>query len=146
MNTLTLLIIESHTAVRQALATRLSCAKGIQEVKTAATVAEAMEEAASYKPDVILLGVRHPLIDELKYLVSQVRQLANMGRAVIILASYFDEIEREVLLQAGAKQYLLKTIDTPRLLQAIEKVAGGTQTAVSLTPLPPSFHLPQLSL
>ena len=146
MNALTLLIIESHTAVRQALATRLSCAKGIREVKTVATVAEAVEQVASYQPDAILLGLRHPLVDELKCLVTQVRELANAGRTVIILVSYFDEMEREVLLQAGAKKYLLKTIDTPRLMQSIENAVGVTvQTAVSPAPssFPPSLFLPQ---
>lgn len=147
MNALTLLIIESHTAVRHALATRLRCAQGIAEVRAVATIAEAIEQLTLAKSDVILWGLRHPLPEDLKSLVMQLRQLASMGGKIIVLASYFDENGRELLLQAGAKQYLLKTIDTPRLLQAIEKVAGGNQTAVSpsIPPLPTPFHLPQPS-
>lgn len=142
MDTLTLLIIEPHTAVRRALATRLRSAKLIQEVSAVATIAEALDQITVQKPDVILLGVRHPLTDELKPLVDQVEQLVNRGCSVVALASYADEIERETLLQAGASQYLLKTIDTPQLIQAIEKAVGySRKTAVSPPKPPPSLPL-----
>jgi CheY-like chemotaxis protein len=132
MEPLTLLIIEPHTAVRRALTTRLRSAKLIQEVSAVATMAEALDQIIVQKPDVILLGVRHPRTDELKPLMDQVQQLVNRGCSVVALASYADEIERETLLQAGANQYLLKTIDTPQLIEAIENAVGSSRkTAVS---------------
>ncbi|MCB9432715.1 MAG: response regulator transcription factor [Ardenticatenaceae bacterium] len=147
MNSLNLLIIESHTAVRRALATRLQSAKGIEQVDTVATIAEALSYMKLRKPDVVLLGLRHPLNEELKFVIMQVRQLVNTGSCVLVLASYADELEREALLQAGAQQYLLKTIDTPHLIQSIEKAVGAVpKTAVS-PPFPPmNILLPQPSL
>ncbi|MCA9995494.1 MAG: response regulator transcription factor [Anaerolineales bacterium] len=146
MNSLNLLIIESHTAVRQALVTRLQSAKGIEQIGAVATIAEALGYVKLQKPDVVLLGLRHPLNEELKCVVMQVRQLVNTGVHVLVLASYADEVEREALLQAGAQQYLLKTIDTPHLIQSIDKVASMvTKTAVSPPFPPPTMRIPQPS-
>jgi DNA-binding NarL/FixJ family response regulator len=50
--------------------------------------------------------------------------LANRPVGIIVLTSYSDSDERESALQAGARRYLLKNIDTARLLIEIEAVAG----------------------
>ena len=49
--------------------------------------------------------------------------LARWGVAVIILASYVDDFERALLLQAGARRYLVKDINSAELIAAIEEVA-----------------------
>jgi DNA-binding NarL/FixJ family response regulator len=41
---------------------------------------------------------------------------------VIVLTSYVDEDERQAAFQSGASSYVLKDIDSQRLIRAIESV------------------------
>ena len=114
-----LYIVEEHTAVRQALQTRLQSSPTIQVVAATAVYDASL---LSRPPDIILLGLpgNRP---NLKEVGQKVRELVGVT-AVITLTAYGDDVEREVVLNAGASQYLIKNIDTPHLIAAIESVAN----------------------
>jgi CBS domain-containing protein/CheY-like chemotaxis protein len=90
---------------------------------------EGINYACSLKPDVILLepkpadGRDDPQrITTFEHIR---RETANgHPTAVIVLTSYIDEAEREAALRAGARRYLLKEIDSDRLIAEIEAVAA----------------------
>ena len=116
-------IIEEHAAVRQALELCLRSSPGIKVVSAVGTVAEAAVAGSVQRPDVVLLGLKHGDHQKFDLTVETVKGLAQRGIAVIILASYFNDFERALLLQAGARRYLVKDINTAELKAAIEGVA-----------------------
>jgi DNA-binding NarL/FixJ family response regulator len=116
-------IIEGHTGVRQALELCLRSSSRINVTGAVATVAEADVTGFVQRPDVILLGLKHSDHQAFDLAIETVKGLARWGIAIIILASYSDDFERALLLQAGARRYLVKDINTAELKAAIEGVA-----------------------
>lgn len=122
MDKVRLLIIDEHEAVRQALATRLSSTPTIEVVATAQDIDTSK---SFYKgcSDVALLGLKSSSDMDLDVTVGTVERLTDLGTAVIILTSFADDIERELVLHAGAYRYLLKDINSPQLISEIIDVA-----------------------
>jgi DNA-binding NarL/FixJ family response regulator len=121
--TIDVFIIEEHTAVRQALELCLRSSPGMNVVSAVGTVAEANLARSIRRPDVALLGMKRSDHRAFDLTVETVKGLARWGTAVIILASYSDDFERALLLQAGARRYLVKDINSAELIAAIEGVA-----------------------
>ena len=122
MDKVRLLIIDEHEAVRQALATRLKSTNSIDVVATAHDIDAPGLSLGEYS-DVTLLGLRSSTDMDLDVTVGTVERLTEAGTAVIILTPFADDIERELVLHAGAYRYLLKDINSPRLISEIIEVA-----------------------
>ena len=122
MDKVRLLIIDEHEAVRRALATRLGSTASIEVVATAQDI-HAPELSHSGNSDVALLGLKSSSGVDLDMTIGTVERLTRSGTAVIILTSYADAIERELVLHAGAYRYLLKNINSPQLISEIIEVA-----------------------
>ena len=58
--TLTLLVVDDHEVVRQGLSAMLDRRPGFQVVAEAGTVAEAVEAARRFEPDLVIMDVRLP--------------------------------------------------------------------------------------
>ena len=123
MKQIKVLIVEEHLAVRRALAARLDSFAHIEVVASAASFAEGLEQAGRCRPDVILLELAGSR-DRLNPVGEMNKALAGQPTGIIVLTSYADDDEREAALQAGAHRFLLKQIDSARLLSEIESVAG----------------------
>jgi acetoin utilization protein AcuB len=129
MKKIGLIIVDEHSVVRHALGARLSSSPKIDVLAVARDLQEGIDYACTLKPDIILLEPktadgrddpqRIATFDHIR------RETAN-GRstAVIVLTSYIDEAEREAALRAGARRYLLKEIDSDRLITEIEAVVA----------------------
>lgn len=122
MDKVRLLIIDEHEAVRQALATRLSSTPTIDVVAVTQDI-ETSQNSFNGLSDVALLGLRSSSDVDLDVTIGIVERLTEWGTAVIILTSYADDIEREMVLHAGAYRYLLKDINSPQLISEIIEVA-----------------------
>lgn len=114
-----LLIIDSHSLVREALEKRLQTAVGLEIVGSLGRYAEAVQQARVLAPDVILLETKAPEGIET---LTTLRQLVP-DAAVIVLTSYPDSREEDQVRQMGAARYLLKTLDTRSLVREIRTVA-----------------------
>lgn len=114
-----LLIIDSHSLVREALEKRLQTAVGLEIVGSLGRYAEAVQQARVLAPDVILLETKAP--EGLETLATLRQRLPNT--AVIVLTSYPDSHEEDQVHQMGAARYLLKTLDTRTLVREIRTVA-----------------------
>lgn len=121
-------IIDEHPAVCQALAARLSTVSSIEVVGAQSAFVDGLESLPSARPDVVLLELKWKGDEEAESLNAIARLLARSSVAVIVLTSFVDEGERNRVLQAGARRYLLKDIDTGRLIDEIEAVAGEPRT------------------
>lgn len=122
MDKVRLLIIDEHEAVRQALATRLSSTPTLDVVAVTQDI-ETSQNSFNGLSDVALLGLRSSSDVDLDVTIGIVERLTEWGTAVIILTSYADDIEREMVLHAGAYRYLLKDINSPQLISEIIEVA-----------------------
>lgn len=115
-------IIDKHEAVRRALRIRLSVTDHLEVVGTFADPRAAEEHLRTEKPDVIVMGLHSTSDEELFSTAVAVRELTYGPAVVIVLAPYADVMERELLLGAGAKRYLLKHINSNYLIHEIEAV------------------------
>lgn len=130
------LIVERHVAVRRALRKRLSATPDLDVLAavadpTAAQPYLAYDADLTTTPDVILLGLQSGSDEELFATLQTVQQIARCPAAVIVLVPYADEVERLLLQQAGVSRYLLKYIDSYRLIQEIQAVAQQGRNAVT---------------
>lgn len=116
-------IIDSHEAVRRALRIRLGVTDHLEVVGTFADPQAAEKQLQGETPDVIVMGLHSTSDEELFSTALAVRDLTHGSAVVIVLAPYADVMERELLLGAGAKRYLLKHINSNYLIHEIEAVA-----------------------
>ncbi len=126
-----IVIVEKHAAVRRALRKRLSATAHLDVVAAVSEPSAALPLLnptgtpgdCSNAPDVILLGLQNGPDEELFDTLDIVQQMVRCPASVIVLAPYADEVERLLLQQAGVSCYLLKYIDSGRLIQEIESAA-----------------------
>jgi DNA-binding NarL/FixJ family response regulator len=114
------LIIDDRETVRQALEARLRHAPEIEIVGSSGSSEEGIQAALSLAPDVVLLEVK--MADGKGLDTCRHIKQAHSNTDVIILTSYVDEAERQAAFQAGASSYVLKDIDSQRLIRAIESI------------------------
>ncbi len=116
------LIIDRHQAVRRALRLRLNVPNHLEVIGAVADPVSARPFIIAHKPDVILLGLQNGSDEDLFRTAMAVHELAQETAVIIVLAPYVDTVERDMLLQAGASRYLLKHINSPKLIHEIESV------------------------
>lgn len=113
-------IIDVNAAVRRALATRLEADPHLHVVGMSNSLLNAVPHLEMLKPDVVIYGLNHKSqSDKLSTAVSQLSRTVP----TIVLVPYADELERQEMLEAGVKLYLLKQIDSTKLIREIDSVA-----------------------
>lgn len=128
MDKIRVLIIDEHPVVCQALASRLDAVPSICVVGSICEFKAGLSDATNLQPDVILLELKTGPDRRSKGVglnpVGAISALLSSSHSgVIVLTSYLDECERDEALGAGAQRYLLKDIDTGKLIAEIEAVA-----------------------
>jgi DNA-binding NarL/FixJ family response regulator len=122
-NNLTLLVVDDHEVVRQGLVALLDRREGLQVVAQAGSVAESIDQARRFKPDIVVMDVRLPDGSGIEA-CREIRSELPATR-VIMLTSYPDEEAVLSAIVAGASGYLLKQIRARDLVAAIETVGRG---------------------
>lgn len=110
-----ILIAEDNPDSRDALRALLE-AYGFR-VLEAENGEEAVTRGRDLRPDLILMDIMMPTMDGLQ--ATRLLRDDAGGRRVPILALTAMAGSREMALEAGCDDYLLKPIDIPRLLQAV---------------------------
>jgi DNA-binding NarL/FixJ family response regulator len=101
----------------------LDIQEGVAVVGTAKNGQDAMEQATSLKPDIILMDIHMPIMDGITATEKLHRQLPDSQ--VVMLTTFDDESYIIRSLQAGACGYLLKDIPVRELAQAIQLAHAG---------------------
>jgi two-component system response regulator DevR len=120
---LRLLVVDDHEVVRQGLVSLLDRRDGFQVVAEAGTVAEAVDQARRFQPEIIVMDVRLPDGSGIEA-CREIRAEFPATR-VVMLTSYPDEEAVLSAIVAGASGYLLKQIRARDLVAALETVARG---------------------
>ena len=123
MSPIRLLLADDHTLVRQGLRQLCEGLGGFNVVAEAEDGAQAVMLARTAQPDVILMDIIMPEMDG----VEAIRQIMRETPAarIIALTMYREEQYMLDAIHAGARGYLLKTVDTGELIAAIEAVHRG---------------------
>jgi len=118
-----ILLIDDQPLFREGLRTLLTLQSDFEIVGEGGHGAEAVQLAATLRPDVILMDVQMPQLDG----VAATRQIrAANGESRIILLTTFDDDESVFEgLRAGAVGYLLKDVPSEKLAEAIRAAARG---------------------
>lgn len=137
-----LLIADDHTLVRQGLSQLCEGVGGFSVIAEAETGDQAVELARTFRPDVILMDIVMPGVDG----VEAIRQILceNPNARIIALTMYRQEQYMLNAIQAGARGYLLKTVDTEELITAIKAVHRGDYLIdpIIAARVLSEFHLP----
>lgn len=116
------LIIDEHPLAREMLARRLRSKPGMKVVGTTGDAETGLRQIEELHPNVVLLDTKMHQADG----VEVCRRACSIGDGakVAILTSYVDAAERRMARQAGAQGYLLKEVDTPKLVRWIRRLVG----------------------
>jgi DNA-binding NarL/FixJ family response regulator len=117
------LIVDDQQLMREGIASLLKIQPGIEIVGTAANGQEALEQAMSQQPDVILMDVRMPVLDGVAATGQIHLQLPTCK--ILMLTTFNDDAYILEALQVGASGYLLKDLPARDLAQAIQAVHRG---------------------
>ena len=118
-----ILIADDHFVVRQGLATLLVPRNGMQVVGEAANGREAVEQARTLQPDVILMDMLMPEMDG-PGAITLIKQ-ENPNARILVLTSFGERDQVSVAIRAGALGYLLKDPTPDDLFHAIRSVYRG---------------------
>jgi DNA-binding NarL/FixJ family response regulator len=121
--TIRVLVADDQSMVRAGFRMLLSDEQDIDVVAEASNGLEAVEKAARFDPDVVLMDIRMPELDGLE---ATRRILAADGTTRILVLTTFDLDEYVYeALRAGASGFVLKDEPPEQLLAAIHTVAAG---------------------
>ena len=118
-----ILIADDHTLMRQGLRQLCERMGGFTVVAEAVNGAEAVELACTVRPDVILMDIVMPDVDGVQA-ISRIMRDTPAAR-IIALTMYRQEQYMLDAVRAGARGYLLKTVDAEELIAAIKAVHRG---------------------
>jgi two-component system, NarL family, response regulator LiaR len=118
-----ILIADDHTLMRQGLCQLCEGVGGFTVIAEAEDGVQAVGLARTAQPDVILMDIVMPGIDG----VEAIRRIVhdNPAARIIALTMYREEQYMLDAIRAGARGYLLKTVDAGELIAAIEAVYRG---------------------
>ena len=117
------MIVDDHAIVRKGIRALLATEKDIQVIGEAGDGAEAIAQASTLHPDVILMDLVMPKIDGIGATKQITAQLPGMR--ILILTSFAADDKVFPAIKAGALGYLLKDTGPQELIQAIHQVYRG---------------------
>lgn len=120
------LIADDHHVVRRGLLFFLKTQKDIQIVGEATNGREAIELAATHRPDIILMDLVMPEMDGIEATKQVKKRFPEIE--VLILTSFSDRDHVIPAIEAGAAGYQLKDIEPDDLVKSIRKIIRGENT------------------
>lgn len=121
-DTLRILLVDDQPIIRSGFAMMLSVEPDLEVVGEASDGREALEMAATERPDVIVMDVQMPVMDGIAATREVVER--DLGR-VIILTTFDSDDYLFDALRAGASGFLLKNAEAEQLVEALRAVGHG---------------------
>lgn len=113
-----ILYIEGHSAIRDVYCQLLGQTTDF-ELDNAANGIEGLEKAKSWQPDLILIGLRMPVMDGFET-IEEIRGYSAIANIpIIVLSAWASAKHKEHALAAGANEHITTPVDTERLIRRI---------------------------
>ncbi|MEE8412974.1 MAG: response regulator transcription factor [Dehalococcoidales bacterium] len=123
MSKIRILIVDDHGIVRAGIRSLLEGESDIEVVGEAAGGEEAIEKAAQFRPDLVLMDIAMPGMNGIEATKRIKMELPDTS--VLVLSMHDDEEFFFPVLRAGASGYILKEAEPQELLYAIHTVHQG---------------------
>ena len=117
------LIVDDHAVVRAGLAMLVDAEEDLETVGEAGTARDAVFEARSSKPNVVLMDVMMPDQSGIEAIPQLLHE--HPEAKVLVLSMQDDPRYVREAFEAGASGYVLKEAADAELVAAIREVAGG---------------------
>jgi two-component system, NarL family, response regulator NreC len=118
-----ILLADDHAILRKGVRLLVDSQPDMEVVGEAKTGREAIAEARTLKPDVVVMDVSMPELNGIEGTRQICDELANTK--VLALSMHKDAVYVREILRAGARGYLLKDSEDDDLIKAIRSVARG---------------------
>lgn len=118
-----IIIVDDQMLIREGLMTILDLEDDLEIVALARDGEEACKLTDEHKPDIVLMDIQMPNMDgltALKYIKSKYPTIH-----VLILSTFLDENYIVEAMSRGASGYLLKDIDSDKMIESIRDMMKG---------------------
>ena len=119
-----LLVVDDHTLVRQGIVKLLAAQDDLEVVGEASNGFEAVTKARELNVDAVLMDLYMPGLDGVAATRLIKGELPNAE--VIVLTASDDEDDLFEAIQAGARGYILKSIDNEGFIRQLQQVLTGS--------------------
>lgn len=117
------LLADDEAMIRAGVRAILSAAPDVEVVAEAADGHQAVEQTRAYRPDVILLDIRMPVLDGLSA-AAELRRVVPETE-VVMLTTFGEDEYVAAALEAGVSGFLLKSGDPYELMAAVRAAHEG---------------------
>ena len=120
-----ILVADNDATVVDAISYLLKAQPDNYEVEVSRDGYETLIKAGDFKPDLLILDIMMPKIDGLE-VCRRLRQSKDITQGIKILAitGHSEAYDRDMVLENGANEYLLKPFEKKSLLDYVERLIG----------------------
>lgn len=123
MSSITILIAEDQTIVREGLETIINLEPGLEVIATADNGQTACELVKRLRPQLVLMDIEMPVMNGIT--ATQKIKQSNPDTIVLILTTFTDEDYIIEGLANGASGYLLKDFSAEKLIASLKEAVRG---------------------
>ncbi len=117
------LLVDDHVLFRQALRHLLETEQDIRVVGEASDGSQVEQMVEDERPDVVVMDISMPAIDGI--VATQILRDKYPNLGIIVLTMFAEDSQVIRAIRAGADGYLLKNIESSKVVDAIRAVARG---------------------
>ncbi len=118
-----IIIAEDHEIFLDVLKNTITKNYDIQVIATAVNGQDLLQKLTVYKPDLILLDIRMPIMDGMEAAIEIKKNYPNIK--IIMLTMHSDLSIIKEMMDIGIHGYILKNSDIKEIINSIEKVLEG---------------------
>jgi DNA-binding NarL/FixJ family response regulator len=123
MERIRILIADDHALFRDGLRALLTSLSDVEVVGESATGEDAIVQAATLQPDVILMDIQMPGLNGIEATRRILHTSPHIG--IIVVTMFEDDDSVFGAMRAGARGYILKGAGQAEMMRAIRAVANG---------------------